>query len=189
MEKLLNVNESRIIKMDTDESNFECTTSFNEFFLRNGIIEKNYSFHQYYDYNFNVFLSNKIDDDHITFEYDIDHPLYFAFLHLLSGDDSLLIEDDDTREYNKKYLVITKNDDKILLTFVNKKDEKIMWEKFNVFIKNTMYDLRSKIDVQELDTKNRLSNFFNEVRDELSHDYHQISIEEYVLKKELKNKK
>ena len=62
-----------------------------------------------------------------------------------------------------------------------------------MFVKNILYDERSKVDRKSKDTKIRLNNFFNEVYEDLINEYHQISIEEYLLnnsdKKEYQQKK
>jgi len=62
-----------------------------------------------------------------------------------------------------------------------------------VFVKNILYDRRSKVDRKSKDTKSRLNNFFNEVYEDLINEYHQVSIEEYILnnsdKKEYQQKK
>ena len=154
--------------------------------MKDGIVEKNCTFCQEDNYYFNVILLKNIKDNKITFEYDINHPLYLAFFHLLKDDSTLRIEDDGTKEYDKKYLEISKNNDSINLTFVNNLENDKAWSKFNVFVKNTDYDLKSKIDRDELDTKERLKTFFNEVKEDLQLDYHQITMDEYVLKKKLK---
>lgn len=62
-----------------------------------------------------------------------------------------------------------------------------------MFVKNILYDRRSKVDRKSKDTKSRLNNFFNEVYEDLINEYHQVSIEEYILnnsdKKEYQQKK
>ena len=50
-----------------------------------------------------------------------------------------------------------------------------------MFVKNILYDRRSKVDRKSKDTKSRLNNFFNEVYEDLINEYHQVSIEEYIL--------
>lgn len=82
---------------------------------------------------------------------------------LVEGLENLEIEDDDTREYKKKYLNVLKDENGVNFTFVNNREDEregLSAEKFNVFIKNVFPDGRSKIDRNELDTKDRLNNFF-----------------------------
>lgn len=68
------------------------------------------------------------------------------------------------------------------MEFINKlEDENYVLEKFHIFIKNIGPDGRSKIDQYYKDTKIRLFNFFNEVYNTLTNDYHQINIEKYML--------
>ncbi|MCI8778594.1 MAG: hypothetical protein HFI87_05540 [Bacilli bacterium] len=81
-----------------------------------------------------------------------------------------------------------KTDDIIILEFINKLDnynDSIKHNKFNVFIKNIGLDCRSKIDCQNKDTKKRLWNFFEESIQNITEEYHQITIEEYDLKRKI----
>ena len=55
------------------------------------------------------------------------------------------------------------------------------YQKKVIFIKNVGFDLRSKIDCFKLDTKERLYKFFEDARTTLLEDYHQITIDEYLL--------
>ena len=143
-----------------------------------------YDLSQSDDYGFDAMDSKYSNSDTITFKIDVHHPLYFPLLHLLNGDKSLIIDDDASRELNKKYMQVTNEDNFISINFVNKKNDS-SYDKFNVFVKNIAFDLRSKIDCQNLDTKTRLHKFFNETRILLQEEYHQVSIEEYIYTKKL----
>lgn len=87
--------------------------------------------------------------------------LYDSFANLLGNQEQLIIDDDFTHAIEVKYLQIKKENEKIILEFHNHKNEMSSIDKFSVGIKNTLRDLRSKIDQQELDTKLRLLDFFN----------------------------
>ena len=73
----------------------------------------------------------------------------------------------------------------IKIEFINNlEDEHQVFERFSIFIKNIFFDLRSKIDVDGKDIKERLYFFFEEVYSLFDEEYHQMSIEEYLLKKD-----
>ena len=122
------------------------------------------------DYGFYAMGTNDFEGDTLTFSIDKNNPLYIPFLNLLNKDKSLIIDDDLTRELNQKYLEIVDEGDSISLSFINKDEKASCIDKFDVFIKNIAYDLRSKTDSQRLDTKSRLIKFFNEVRVNLQND-------------------
>ena len=115
--------------------------------------------------------------------FEKNHPLYIPLLHLLDGKRNLIIDDDDTYEVNKKFLKVFYNKKYIGIDFINELEEDDSFDKFSVFIKNIGFDLRSKIDCGDKDTKERLYMFFNEVYNLFSEEYHQMTIEEYLLEK------
>ena len=126
--------------------------------------------------------------DKISFEFDIDHPLYLPLFYLLNYDDELLI-DDGTGEDFKKYLKIYKDHEKIFVDFIDKFDSHTYFsERFYVFIKNILYDGHSKIDQNHKDTNARLSEFFREAHNVLTCSYHQMTIEEWLLRNCTKEK-
>lgn len=88
--------------------------------------------------------------------------LYDSFSNLLGSEERLIIDDDDTCSKDVKYLQLEKIDHDLILTFTNNKECNISYEKYAVFVKNTLYDLRSKIDQQGLNTKSKLWDFFSE---------------------------
>ena len=79
-------------------------------------------------------------------------------------------------------MIISKKEDKINLAFINDLEDADIIDRFSVFIKNIGPDGRSKIDSFYKDTKERLYFFFKEVYERVSEEYHQITIEEYLLK-------
>ena len=184
LEKHIKINKNRILIYRISEGYAKPTYTIMEGFLKNGELIKNYELSQWDDYGLNGWINDDNEVIKISFDFDINHPLYFPLLHLLNDDNELLIDDDSTREDNKKYMLIQKEKNKIFVEFINKLESTDMLERFHVFIKNIGPDGRSKIDQNYKDTKIRLFNFFNEVYDVLINDYHQISIEEYLLKKD-----
>ena len=183
LEKRIQINNNRILIYTISEGYAKPTYTIMEGFLENGDVIKTYSLSQWDDYGLNGWSNNDKGINKLSFEFNISHPLFFPLFHLLNYDDSLLIDDDDTREDNKKYMLVHRKEDKIYIDFIDKLEESThMTEKFHVFIKNIGPDGRSKIDQDFKDTKRRLFVFFNEIHNELTNDYHQISIEEYILR-------
>ena len=137
-----------------------------------------YSFESWYGIDYEKYKSLK--NEFHTFEKD--HLLYIPLLHLLNGEEELIIDDDETRELNKKYMKIFFSSDYIGIDFIYNFDEDpVISDKFSVFVKNIGFDLRSKIDCVEKDTKERLYFFFGEVFNLFDEEYHQMTIEEYLL--------
>ena len=191
IDKEIKLNDDRTIRYHYDDQ-FIGTVSVSEIF-KDGT---DYRLYRTDDYTFTAydFNDDHVHDREIAFRFDINHPYYMPLLHLLSGDDELVIDDDNTREDMLKYLKISKENDDIILTFVNNKEDmerEIVAEKYYVFIKNIMFDGRSKLDRVDFDNnvKKRLFRFFCELDEVFAYDYHQITIEEYMLRKEITDRK
>ena len=185
LEKCITINENRILIYRISKGYAKPTYTIMEGFLKNSELVKTYELTQWDDYGLNGYINDDNEVIKISFDFDINHPLYFPLLHLLNYDNELLIDDDSTREDNKKYMLIRKENNKIFIDFINKLKSTDMLERFHVFIKNIGPDGRSKIDQNYKDTKMRLFIFFFFLYDALINDYHQISIEEYLLKKDV----
>ena len=180
-EKTIKIDEKRILKYDIRPGYAKSTYTVSEGFLENGDLIKTYSLSQWDDYSFNGWLTNDEEKTTLSFEFDINHPLFMPLFHLLDYDDELIIDDDDTKEDNVNYLRIYRKEGKIYMDFINELDDHNTFDKFHVFIKNILIDGRSKIDANFKDTKERLILFFNEMDEVLSRESHQISLEEYLL--------
>lgn len=182
-EKRIELSENRILIYRISEGYAKPTFTITEGFLENGDLIKTYSLSQWDDYGLNSWINDDEDVTKISFEFDMNHPLYFPLFHLLNYDDQLIIDDDDTMEENKKYMLVRREEEKIYIDFIDLVEDDIYAsERFNVFIKNIGIDGRSKIDQNYKDTKERLLIFFNEVYDIIMNDYHQTTIEEYIIK-------
>lgn len=181
-EKRIQINENRILIYSITGGYAKPTYTIQEGFLENGEVVKSYTLSQWDDYGFRGWASDDEDIKRLSFEFDMTHPLYIPLIHLLNYDEELVIDDDDTREENKNFMQIHQEEDKILVDFVNELDDDYLVDRFNVFIKNILFDGRSKIDQQQKDTKTRLIDFFNEANNTLTNDYHQVSIEEWLLR-------
>lgn len=79
-------------------------------------------------------------------------------------------------------MLISKKEDKIYISFINNKDKSDLIDKYHIFIKNIAPDGRSKIDHNYQDTKIRLNEFFREVEEVIKNEYHQMTVEEYLIK-------
>ncbi len=168
--------------IDTDERKFRygvtkdsyiATQTIKEGFFEGDEFIKSYTLCRYDDFFFEGW-NTKDNTKNLSFSFDVGHVLYLPLLHLLNYDDQLVIDDDDTLETNKKCLVIKKKGPTIYLTFYDKTGDK----DFRVFIKNILYDLRSKIDRNNEDTKGRLHLFFNAVNSMFVTGYTQTTLEE-----------
>lgn len=180
--KRIDIDKNRILIYRISEGYIKPVFTISEGFIENGVVKKIYNLCQWDDYGLNGWTSDDNDINKLSFEFDINHPLYLPFLHLLNYDEKLIIDDDDTVLDNKKYMIIYRTDDKIFMEFLNNLDDNTYKDKFYVFIKNIGPDGRSKIDCLNKDTKTRLFDFFNEVYEVLTNDSHQISVEEYLLR-------
>ena len=140
---------------------------------------------QWDDYAFDVFIDNAdFSKERVKFIIDFNDPLFFCFHRLLFGLQELVIDSDEYEE-NMRMLFIRKNEENnIELEFKSTYPKEVL-EKYMVFIKNIGFDLRSKIDCFGLDTKKRLFEFFEDIVNTLLEEYHQISIDEYVLTRSL----
>ena len=182
IEKRIQIDDNRVLIFNVTEGYAKPTYTIMEGFLENGDLVKTYSLSQWDDYGLNGWINNDEDTNKVSFAFDINHPLFLPLFHLLDYDEELIIDDDDSKEDNKKYLLVRRKEDKIYLDFIDElEDDFYTGERFHVFIKNILFDGRSKIDQAQKDTKERLLTFFNEASHEILDDFHQISIEEYFL--------
>ena len=114
-----------------------------------------------------------------SYVFENSNPLYIPLFHLLKGEEELIIDDDETDEINKKYMrIYLAEDSSIKIDFINDLEKDDLLDKFSVFVKNIGSDYRSKVDYCNMDTKERLFFFFEEVYDLFEEEYHQVTIEE-----------
>lgn len=184
--KEIELDDDRILEYDKDPDGYSLSMNIRECFLKGNDVQKNYCLRRWDDYAFNAWCGDIRNLTKLSFEFNIDHPLYIHLFHLLNYDDEVIIDDDDSMGFNKKYMRIYRKDKTIYIDFINdltdeEKDNLYPTEWFRVFIKNTGPDVRSKIDSCDKDTKIRLYYFFMDVFNEAIEDYHQISIEEWLL--------
>jgi len=168
MEKRIELeNNDKIIITETPGYCTEMISIMKGYFS-NGELVKTIRLSMWDDFGFEAWMDCDYDEiEKISFDFDLNDPLYPYFDNLLGEENKLIIDDDNTYEEYKKVMIISKEDQGIVITFENKLDKNKILEKFNVFIKNIMNDIRSKIDCRGEDTKIRLIKFFNEVRSSL----------------------
>ena len=176
------VNDKRKLVYTVDKEGLSCMSTISEMFLdENNRMKLDLS--RWDDYGFDVWLENEDKVNKVSFEYDIDHPLFFPLMHLINYDEEILIDDDDTYEYNKKYMLIHRVDNKVNIDFVNNLNKPFEFRKFSVFIKNIAEDGRSKLTDNPIDVKTRLWLFYKEVSKIMTNEPdNQITIEEYYLR-------
>ena len=177
-DKEIKINENRTLRFSMSD-NRPYIHTIEEGFIENNRFMKRYRLARWDDYGFSSCSADEEKEEEL-YEFDINHPLYIPLLHLINYDEELVIDDDQAYDDYKKYISIFKKEDKIYLRFIDLYED-YGFDKFSVFIKNTGFDLRSKIDSEGKDTKERLYYFFKEVREWFTEDYHQITLEEYNL--------
>ena len=163
----------------TIEKNNRCTLLYEEVF-ENKSINKSYEIIWKDNYMFCA-RSNEVNDS-VSFTFNIDHPLFFPLLHLLDDSKKVIISDENNKN---KFLEISRDDNNISMSFIGNDEYKCSSGYFDIFVSNKDYSLLKKT-CSDLSIKERLLNFSCEISKSLFEEYHQISMEEYVLKKTLK---
>lgn len=157
------------------------TISIVKAYFKDGKIDKTITFTIWDDISFRAY---DFDNNHmsrsnqIDFDISIDDKFYFALNRLLGDDDSLLIDDDDTKEKFVNYMKISRENNKILISIHNEELNKPNFERFSVFVKNVGPDVRSKID--DFNIKYRIYKFFMEAKEILLNECHQYTLDEYI---------
>lgn len=178
---------ARLLINDKDSSKKQ----IEEIFRVDGIDCANYKFIQGERNIFSATLDIDIESEEnkniLIFDIDINHPLYFAFLHLLNGEEELIIEDEDKKNKDLKYLSIKNEDDLITLNFIDKNKNERLIDRFIISYDNK--NTKSLYLLKKNDYKEKVNMFFEEATDLLLEDSHQINFEEYdveqkILKKE-----
>ena len=172
-EKYIKVSNGRMIKFSVYEHNEYDPKTYliEEYFMENDEITKNYRMSKNGGYSFsgwlNVGAEEKAKIDTISYEFDVNNPLYIPILHnLLYDQDCYTIYDENKDAFAEKYIVFTKIENKIILTFLNTLKEDNLDKKFNISTHDN--DLKLKC-------------FFEELIQTLYLEKRQISIEEYLI--------
>ena len=136
-----------------------------------------YCFRSWQHTDFDEYMKKKVQSHEFTKE----NPLYIPLLNLLNGEHELIIDDDETPEDYRNYMYIYLDGETIKIDFYHLSDYIKGFDKFSVFIKNIGHDIRSKIDCADLDTKERLYFFFQDLYYYFTEEYHQMTLEEWLL--------
>lgn len=205
--QIFSVNENRFLVFKREEETLMnvlepsdqvglTTSTISEYFFNNSRIKKYYRLIQWDDYGFeswtndDVLIKQKVDKSSntkvintISFEFDIDHPLYMYLFHLLNYEEELLIDDDRSESTIPEHRInIRRSRNKIIVDFIDNthyNESTIILRRFFIFVKNVMPDARSRMSDE---TKIRLADFFIDAF-QISNVERQYTIEEEILRK------
>ncbi len=185
MEKLMKLEDEREIKLNLNNDVKKITESFSV----DGLECAYYSLEQNGNFSFSAELDidSEAANNHksLLFIVDINHPLFFSYYHLLNGEKEIRINDSKT---DLKYLSIKYDEDAISLNFVDKLKKEDLKDKYKVELVGSLDYLSSIEAVKKNDFKERLRAFFDESTTLLLEDSHQITMEEYTLRKSITKK-
>lgn len=181
IDKIIEVNENIKIRVIIKKAYCGYFSSYEMAEFKNGELKKIISFHQWDDYGFEAFCfgSDLEDINSVNFNIKRNNPFYDPINKFLDSEQLIIIDDDATREINKKTLSFLRNGDEFIITFSNKRRKNEI-EKFNIFVKNILTDYRSKIDDGNFDTKDRLYRLFENFREKFCPE----TLEKYPIKSE-----
>jgi len=179
IDKIIEINENIKIKVVIKKAYCGYFSSYEMAKFKSGELDIIISFNQWDDYGFQAFCfdCNLDEINRIDFNIEKSNPIFNSINKFLDREDLIIIDDDDTREINKKTLQFLRNDEKIIISFCNELGKNEI-EKFNIFVKNILTDYRSKIDDGNFDTKDRLYRLFENLREEFCPE----TLEEYPVK-------
>lgn len=177
-EKTIKVSNERIIKYYISDG-LSTRYSIEEYFIKDDEMHKDYRLSIDDHYHFigwiNANLPAKEEMETLSYDFEPSHPLYAPLNHLLREESQLIIDDDHTIGDNKKVLLVSRDEDRITLDFINHLEKDDVQNKFSIFSRGIISDPKTKANFE---TKERLLLFFKEAINQM----YQISIEEYLLK-------
>lgn len=186
MEKEIKLDNERNLEVIIDEENNNKLKQIKESFAADGLTCAHYLLSRNGSFKFNAQLDldliSEENKNNLIFEIDKDHLLYNCYLDLLNNDKELVIYDDNSKE---KYLTIKDEENLISLTFVDKTKEKELSDKFSISCSNQLDYFTDKKSIKNNELKMRLACFFDETCDLLIYGSHQISMDEYSLRKKI----
>lgn len=175
MEKRIDLEDGNKIIISSNSHYCGSIITINKGYFENGELLKTIRLSIWDDFGFEGWINQESEEiKEIDFTFKQKDPLYKHLDELLGQDKKIIIDDDATREENKKIMIIYKENEDIIIRFENQLENQNMTDKFNIFIKNVLTDYRSKIDYNGYDTKKRLIKFFNNVQQELLIDNEKI---------------
>lgn len=137
-------------------------------------IEKSLKFSMWDDFQFEAFPKDieELEAETIDFEIEKNNPLYAILKRFLNNNKEFILDDDNTWGINNKIMKISdcKNNESIKVEFINNGEgQEEQWEldRYKIFIKNIIFDGRSKLDTSPRGSNNvkeRLRNLFKDIR-------------------------
>ena len=171
--KMIKINNDRILNFYISEvyseklGEYYKKYSIEEHFIEKDEIYKSYKLNRGDEYSFNGWINAKPQEkkkmEEVSFDFDINHPIYTPLLHMLGYNEKIIVRDGINPKRKNKFVLISKEEDKIKLSFINK------YKKANI---------ENKFDITVIEEKTILRTFFKELIEQM----YQISIEEYLLK-------
>ena len=184
-QKIIKISDKRFIKFYIHE-NCHSKYAIEEYFIEDDEINKTYKINIGDDSSFEGWINENISEKEkrteLSYDFDIYHPFYIPLNELLGEKEKLIIEDDETFGLNTKYMLVQREEDKIVLSFINTLENDEITTKFRTYLKDAGTDNLSKIGYYREDVKKRLNKF----SDEIINSIYQKSLKEYLL--EEKNK-
>lgn len=114
-----------------------------------------------------------LDLEKIDFDIEKENILYEPIKRFLGEDKEFILDDDATCGINNKIMKISENKNNIKVEFINNgkgQEEQAKYDRYKIFIKNIIFDGRSKLDDARRDnsTKKRLRNLFLDLRNTIA---------------------
>lgn len=167
MEKTINMQNGDVILINGDLDVYNNAFIINKGYMENGEVKKVITFKKSCDFLIDGWMVSNDETNILTYEFEESDPLYDYLNNLIEGQKIFILDDDLTREENKKFVSIKKENNKIVLSIVNNLNNNHSIDKFNVCVINTFQnDGRSKIDHNESDVRERLNKFFNDIQND-----------------------
>lgn len=157
MQKEIQLSDGKLL-IQIDYDSHVPFISIKRYYIKNKVLQKVITLSMWDDFEFDAYTKENID--YLNFEFQSIDLLYSHLDRLLGTDKSIVIDDDNTLEKLKKFMIIEKVENSIIIHFIGNKDCKLIKQRFSVFIKNIGPDARSKL--QDLKLKIRLIDFFRD---------------------------
>lgn len=162
MEKIIELSDGKLL-IQTDNNGYVPFITIKKAYINSNYLQKIITFSMWDDFQFDAYT--KDDFSKLFFEFEYSDPLYSELDTLLGEDKEIIIDDDNTSNKMKKFMIILRKEESIAIEFIGDATCELTSQKFNVFIKNIGPDARSKI--QNSDLKIRLIDFFENCKKSL----------------------
>lgn len=167
MEKTINMQNGDVIIINSNLEGYDNSFTINKGYMENGEVKKVIIFKKSYNFLIDGWMVSNDETNILTYEFEESDPLYDYLNNLIGKQGIFILDDDLTREENKKFVSIKKENNKIVLSIVNNLNNNHSIDKFNVRVINTFKnDGISKIDYNQSDVRERLNKFFNDMQND-----------------------